>query len=434
MFCLNYTISSQKVNTIHPFGDFNAMFGHLLKVLGKERGVRGGREPFFLKEGFSPSPEFLHPLSHLYESKLFLNLGESASRDIRSLLSTLLHLGLKLSLVGHKVLEFLLNRRECIRTDLTDRKLEVAVALAVKFALDLVESLAREYRVNSHQIIDTVLAVGIAHAGVGVGNGALEFADYGVSVIEDVDHRIGVLIRLTHLLRRIGKRHDLRARLCHNRLGNGKRVGIDRVEACRNIAAKLNVLLLIDTNGNNVGLIEQNISRHKHGISEKTCVDVVGMLLGFILELSHARKLTEAGKAVEQPCKLGVFLYVRLHVKSIFVGIKTASHVECKRLVGAAAQVGRDLTNGDRVLVNNTVKALVLHGVRGKVLDRAKIISNSQISAGLNAGKRDLLIIKHNVYPPKRINYKNKKPVPYDRKVYQYRDRNKTKFLRCHPA
>jgi len=56
MLYLNYTILHQKVNTFHLFGAFNAMFGHLLKVLGKERGVRGGREPFFLKEGFSPSP------------------------------------------------------------------------------------------------------------------------------------------------------------------------------------------------------------------------------------------------------------------------------------------------------------------------------------------------------------------------------------------
>ena len=49
----------------------------------------------------------------------------------------------------------------------------------------------------------------------------------------------------------------------------------------------VNMLLLINTYGNNVCLVEKNICCHKSGVGEETCVDVCAVLLALVLELCH---------------------------------------------------------------------------------------------------------------------------------------------------
>ena len=52
------------------------------------------------------------------------------------------------------------------------------------------------------------------------------------------------------------------------------------VEAVCNIAADLDVLALIHANRNEVGLVQQNVSRHQNRIGEQTDIDVVRVLGG----------------------------------------------------------------------------------------------------------------------------------------------------------
>ena len=193
----------------------------------------------------------------------------------------------------------------------------------------------------------------------------------------------------------ICKGHDLLAVRCNDRLRDRKCALMDLVESHCNVAAKLDVLLLVNADRNNIGLIEKNVCRHEYGVGEKTCVDVVRMLGTLILKLRHAGKLTVHGEAVEDPGKLRVRGHVRLHVERVLFGVKTARHVKRQRFVGATAQLGGVLTYRDRMLVHDAVEALIRVGVGGEIADRAQIVANGEIAARLYAGVADFLFVDH---------------------------------------
>ena len=132
--------------------------------------------------------------SYFYKSELFLHLAECAAGVIGGFLGALLHLRLKIRLVGRKLLESLLNGSERVRANLTHSQLEVAVALSFKFLFYLLHGLAREAGIYRHKVVDAVLALGKAHAGLGVGDGSLELADDGVLVVKNVDDGVYVLV------------------------------------------------------------------------------------------------------------------------------------------------------------------------------------------------------------------------------------------------
>ena len=184
---------------------------------------------------------------------------------------------------------------------LGDRRLELAVALVCELRFDLLKAQARAGGVDRHQVVDAVLALGVADAGLGVGDGALEFAHNIVGLVENCDPRIRVLVGFRHLARRVLQAHDLSADLRNVRLGHGEGGGVELVEALRNVAGKLQMLLLILPDRHEVGLIKQNVARHQGRVGEQTRVDIVSVFLRFVLELGHARQLAELGVAVEQP-------------------------------------------------------------------------------------------------------------------------------------
>ena len=237
----------------------------------------------------------------LDEAKLLLHLGQGSASHVGGLLGALLHLCLQLCLIRHVALELLLDGGQGVGADLTHGHLEVAVALSVELPLDLLQGLAREHRVDGHEVVDAVLVLCVADAGVRIRDGALELADNGIAVIQDVHHGVGVLVGLAHLLGGIGQGHDLGAALSHDGLWDGEGIGVNGIEAGSNVAAQLHVLLLVDAHGHHVGLVKQDIRGHEDGIGEKAGVDVVGVLLGLILELGHAGQLAKAREAVEQP-------------------------------------------------------------------------------------------------------------------------------------
>ena len=108
-------------------------------------------------------------------------------------------------LVREVFVKSLLNGSECVCADFADCQLEVAVALALKLARDLVCGLSGEAGIYTDKVVYTVLALAHAYAGVGVGNRALELADYRVLVVENIYHRVRVFVRLRHFLGRVGK-------------------------------------------------------------------------------------------------------------------------------------------------------------------------------------------------------------------------------------
>jgi hypothetical protein len=84
---------------------------------------------------------------------------------------------------------------------------------------------------------------------------------------------------------------------------------------------------------------------------------------------------------------------VRLNVKSVLLGVKSASNIESEGLARSSAKLRGDLTHGDGVHIDHTVEALVIFTVMREVLDRAEIVTYRKIAAGLNARKADFLIV-----------------------------------------
>ena len=160
------------------------------------------------------------------------------------------------------------------------------------------------------------------------------------------------------------------------------------------------MLSLVFADGYAVGVVEEDVGCHEHGIAEQTGIDAglcpgagVGELylaggvrllvlvhleteLGdLFLELRHALELAYGREAGENPGKLGVSGDVRLGELVTFFGIETASDVLGDALEHVAPKVGRLVGDGDGVHVDNAEIALevVQHG--GPISYRTQVIT-----------------------------------------------------------
>ena len=272
-----------------------------------------------------------------------------------------------------------------LHNGLADSRFEIAVPLAFKFLFDLVEGFAGHTGIDAHQVVDTILALGVAHTGFAVRYGALEFAHDVVGLIEHRDIGVGILVGLAHLAGRILKRHNARVRLGNVSVRYGKGGAVNAVEAFRNIAGKLKVLLLIRANRDKLRLIQQNIGGHQAGIGEQSGVDVFRMLGGFILELRHAGKFAELGVAVENPCQLGVGVHLALNKEDAFLHIDAAGHQQSVGFQCIMPEFCGILTHRNGVQIRQSIDAVVFVLQSGAVFPRAEIIPQSDGTAGLDS-------------------------------------------------
>ena len=331
----------------------------------------------------------------MHKAELPAHLEQGLLRVVRRFFGALLHHLLKVGFVLHKAVKFGLDGRQKVCTSLSDRELEVSVALALELALDLLGALAGAAGVYRDEVRDPRLVVRYPYARSRIGDGTSELSYDRIAVVKDPDGRVFVFVRFAHLLRRVGERHDLHSGLLYHRLGYSEGVGVELIESNCDITCQLEVLFLIDPDGDHIGLIEKDIRRHKRRIGEEPRVYIVGVTGGFFLELRHSRQLSEHSEAVKYPGKLGMSGDMRLHIKSGTVGVKSAGDIERHHLVGAAAEVSRDLSDGYRVLVDDAVEALVVIGKLGEILQRAEVVPESKVSRGLNARKRYFPILYH---------------------------------------
>ena len=128
------------------------------------------------------------------------------------------------------------------------------------------------------------------------------------------------------------QRADLRALLDDVRLGDTEGLAVTVVEAPRDVARDLQVLALIDTDGHDVRLIEEDVRRHQDGICHESHVDVLGMLCSLVLELRHALHFADIGDGVEDPGEFRVRGDVRLNIERALLGIDAAGNVERRKL------------------------------------------------------------------------------------------------------
>ena len=96
---------------------------------------------------------------------------------------------------------------------------------------------------------------------------------------------------------------------------------VDPVESLSNVAGDFQVLLLVLTNGNQVGIIEQDVCCLEDGIGEKPVLG--GQALLDLVLIAHAfLQPTHRRHAREQPRQLGRLLDIRLNEQRGLLGVE----------------------------------------------------------------------------------------------------------------
>ena len=168
---------------------------------------------------------------------------------------------------------------------------------------------------------------------------------------------------------------------------NFKYIAIDAVKPLGNIPADLHVLLLVLAHRDKIGLVKEDISRHKGRVGEQTGVDIVLVLGGFVLELSHTAELAEHGVAVQHPAQLGVGRDVGLDKNGALLRVQTAGNIVGQQCEHPAAQLGRLLADCDGVQIGQEKVAVKFLNHLGPVAQRPQVVAQVKLPAGLDAGE-----------------------------------------------
>ena len=102
--------------------------------------------------------------------------------------------------------------------------------------------------------------------------------------------------------------------------GQGEEVAETMVEALGEAASQLKVLELVFADGDELGVVEENIGRHQHGIVKNPDVDAV-FAFAFVLILGHTVKFAHGGDAVQDPAEFGMGGDARLAIE-VDVGVE----------------------------------------------------------------------------------------------------------------
>lgn len=120
------------------------------------------------------------------------------------------------------------------------------------------------------------------------------------------------------------------------------------------------MLLLVNSHGHCVRLIQKYIGSHQYGVGKQARVDVFGVLLRFVLKLGHAAELTELGVAGQYPAQLSVSGIVSLNKHYGLIGIDSDSKQKRIALLYLSAELYGILPYGNGVKVNYAVGAVIL--------------------------------------------------------------------------
>ena len=152
------------------------------------------------------------------------------------------------------------------------------------------------------------------------------------------------------------------------------------------------MLLLVDTNRHKVGVKQQNIRRHKHGIIHKSHIYVVGVLCAFVLKLRHTRRLADVGVAVEYPGKLGVLTHVGLKIYYRVFGTDSASQKLREKIDSGLSEFGRLAPHRKSVQVGNEKYGIEISLHPLPVLHRAEIIAERNRTRRLYSAKYNFFL------------------------------------------
>src|SRR5215211_8877625 len=161
-------------------------------------------------------------------------------------------------LVRAKLGVALARRREVVDDGVGDRGLEVPVARAVELALDLGGIDFPDHGEDVDEVGYPRLVLGSSHLRARVGYRAHHLLARDLRLVEDENGPALAPPRGGHLRPRALKVHDPRPNLRDAVLGHDQRVAEAHVEAARDLAHQLDVLLLVLPHGDVAGAVEED--------------------------------------------------------------------------------------------------------------------------------------------------------------------------------
>src|SRR5262249_48740559 len=271
---------------------------------------------------------------------------------------------------------------------LADILLELPVALAVVARLDLRERLARRYRHDLDQVRDTRFALAVvAHVAARVGDGRLELLADHVRLVEHPNDALrGDRRARRHLARPVLEVHHARADLRVLALRRFEGLAEARIEALGDVPSKLEMLTLVVADRHEIGLVEQDVARHQHGIREEPSRDEL-VAIALLLELRHPPELAIARHGRQQPGRLGVRGDVALDEDRRAFRVEPCRDQHRVEVERRAPQLVGVVLDRDRMQVDDAEERVAAFLCLGVLAEAAGVVADRLRSGGLDAAE-----------------------------------------------
>ncbi len=142
---------------------------------------------------------------------------------------------------------------------------------------------------------------------------------------------------------------------------------------------ELEVLALIVADGDQLGVVEEDVGRHQHGVGEHPGLDRL-LARALLLELGHAAQLAHRGRALEQPRELLMGGHVALDEQGAPLGIET----RCEQQAGGVDRLSSKLGGLDGscqcVEIDHAVEGIGAVLLGHPLAHRTEVVAEMQIT------------------------------------------------------
>ena len=175
-------------------------------------------------------------------------------------------------------------------------------------------------------------------------------------IFEQIDDACVTIRRLRHLVLWVLEIHDSRTDLWCHCSGNDERLTESSVEAKGDVACDLDVLSLVVTNGDFVGVVEQDVRGLERWIGEESCRDEFSFAAcRLVLELGHSAQFAVTHETLHHPAQLVVLRYVGLHEDGGNLRVEADGKKDRGQVQGALAEDSWLVRHGEGMEVDDAV-------------------------------------------------------------------------------